>query len=128
MTSSTGRLDGHWAAAAVRAGAAARRWSGPARFVAGCGVVAETGSTNDDLAEAARAGAPEGCVLVAEEQTRGRGRLDRAWTSPPRAGLTVLGAAPPAAGVPVSRRTWLPLLAGLAVQQAVARLGAVPSG
>ena len=33
-------------------------------------------------------GAPEGTVLVAEHQVTGRGRLDRVWTSPPRAGLT----------------------------------------
>ncbi|MFL6130383.1 MAG: biotin--[acetyl-CoA-carboxylase] ligase [Mycobacteriales bacterium] len=89
-------------------------------------VVPVTGSTNDDVAELARAGAPEGLVLVAEEQTGGRGRLDRGWRSPPRAGLTfsVLLRPPPA--VPVHRRTWLPLLAGLAVQQAVERLSGVP--
>jgi BirA family biotin operon repressor/biotin-[acetyl-CoA-carboxylase] ligase len=89
-------------------------------------VVPVTGSTNHDVAELARAGAAEGLVLVAEEQTGGRGRLDRGWRSPPRAGLTfsVLLRPPPA--VPVHRRTWLPLLAGLAVQQAVERLGAVP--
>ena len=89
-------------------------------------VVPRTGSTNDDVAAAARAGAAEGLVVVAEEQTGGRGRLDRGWASPPRAGLTfsVLLRPPPA--VPVHRRTWLPLLAGLAVQQAVERLAEVP--
>jgi biotin-[acetyl-CoA-carboxylase] ligase BirA-like protein len=49
----------------------------------------ETGSTNADAAAAAAAGAPEGLVVVAESQTAGRGRRDRQWTSPPRAGLTV---------------------------------------
>ncbi|MFN8040264.1 MAG: biotin--[acetyl-CoA-carboxylase] ligase [Acidimicrobiales bacterium] len=44
--------------------------------------VARTGSTNSDLLEAARAGAPEGLVEVAEEQTAGRGRLDRTWAAP----------------------------------------------
>jgi len=94
-------------------------------FVTGLRVVPATASTNDDVAALARAGAPEGSVLVAESQTGGRGRLDRRWESPARAGLTfsVLLRPPPA--VPVHRRTWLPLLAGLAVQQAVARLGAV---
>src|SRR5690606_19706276 len=52
-------------------------------------VVAETGSTNTDLARAAREGAGEGTVLVAEHQRAGRGRVDRSWQSPPRAGLTV---------------------------------------
>lgn len=94
-------------------------------FVADLRVLAETGSTNEDLAALARAGAPEGTVLVAEAQTAGRGRLDRAWTSPPRAGLTFSVLLRPA--VPVHRRTWLPLLTGLAVREAVARLGAVPT-
>ena len=94
----------------------------PGSFVRAVHVVAETGSTNDDLAEAARRGAPEGVVLVAEGQSRGRGRLDRTWTSPPRAGLLFSVLLRPQ--LPVSRRTWIPLLAGLAVQQAVARLGA----
>ena len=62
-------------------------------------------------------------MLVAEAQTRGRGRLDRTWTSPPRAGLLFSVLLRPQ--LPVPRRTWIPLLAGLAVQQAVARLGGV---
>ena len=45
-------------------------------------VVASTGSTNADLLAAARSGAPEGLWLRAERQERGRGRLDRPWTSP----------------------------------------------
>jgi BirA family biotin operon repressor/biotin-[acetyl-CoA-carboxylase] ligase len=45
--------------------------------------VAETGSTNDDLAALARAGAPEGIWLRAERQTGGKGRQGRAWASPP---------------------------------------------
>lgn len=51
-------------------------------------VVASTGSTNVDVAAQARAGRAEGLVLVAEQQHTGKGRLDRTWTSPPRAGLT----------------------------------------
>jgi len=96
----------------------------PGGFVTDLRVVAETGSTNDDLAALARDGAPAGTVLVAEAQTRGRGRLDRTWTSPRRAGLLFSVLLRPST-VPVARRTWIPLLAGLAVQQAVARLGAV---
>ena len=45
--------------------------------------VAETGSTNDDLADLARAGAPEGEWLRAERQTGGKGRQGREWASPP---------------------------------------------
>ncbi len=47
--------------------------------------VASTGSTNADLL--ARGG-PEGQVLVAEEQTAGRGRAGRTWVSQPGASLT----------------------------------------
>jgi BirA family biotin operon repressor/biotin-[acetyl-CoA-carboxylase] ligase len=51
--------------------------------------VAETGSTNTDLLEAAGAGAPDRTVLVAAHQTAGRGRLDRRWEAPPGANLLV---------------------------------------
>ena len=44
--------------------------------------VAETGSTNADLAQLARTGLPEGVWLRAERQTGGRGRQGRAWVSP----------------------------------------------
>ncbi len=49
--------------------------------------VAETGSTNHDLAELAASGAPDGVVLVADHQTAGRGRLDRSWVAPAGASL-----------------------------------------
>jgi BirA family biotin operon repressor/biotin-[acetyl-CoA-carboxylase] ligase len=52
-------------------------------------VVAETGSTNADVLDLARAGAPEGIVLVADHQTAGRGRLDRRWEAPPGTSLLV---------------------------------------
>jgi BirA family transcriptional regulator, biotin operon repressor / biotin---[acetyl-CoA-carboxylase] ligase len=44
-------------------------------------------STMDVAEEAALAGAPEGLVIVADEQTHGRGRRGRTWSSPPGAGL-----------------------------------------
>jgi len=40
-------------------------------------------STNDLVHEQARAGAAEGLLVVADEQTAGRGRQGRAWWSPP---------------------------------------------
>jgi BirA family biotin operon repressor/biotin-[acetyl-CoA-carboxylase] ligase len=95
----------------------------PGGFVTDLRVVAETGSTNDDVLALARQGAPEGTLLVAEAQTTGRGRLDRAWSSPPRAGLTFSVLLRPR--VPPARRTWLPLLTGLAVHRAVQRLGGI---
>ncbi|MGD0344084.1 MAG: biotin--[acetyl-CoA-carboxylase] ligase [Acidimicrobiales bacterium] len=39
-------------------------------------------STNRYAADAARRGAPDGLVVVAEEQTAGRGRLARTWVAP----------------------------------------------
>jgi BirA family transcriptional regulator, biotin operon repressor / biotin---[acetyl-CoA-carboxylase] ligase len=65
-------------------------------------VVPQTGSTNADLLERARAGAAEGLVLVAEEQTAGRGRLGRSWSAPPGAGLIFSVLLRPAGGVAVA--------------------------
>lgn len=45
------------------------------------------GSTNDLARDYARAGAADGLLLLAEEQTAGRGRLDRSWWAPPRTAL-----------------------------------------
>jgi BirA family biotin operon repressor/biotin-[acetyl-CoA-carboxylase] ligase len=50
-------------------------------------VFQETSSTNDVAEKLARDGAPEGVVVFAESQTRGRGRLGRRWVSPARRGL-----------------------------------------
>ena len=45
--------------------------------------VAETASTNDDVAALARSGAAEGLWLRADTQRAGRGRQGREWSSPP---------------------------------------------
>jgi BirA family biotin operon repressor/biotin-[acetyl-CoA-carboxylase] ligase len=45
------------------------------------------GSTNEVAARLAGAGAPEGTLVTAEEQTRGRGRQGRSWHSPPGVGV-----------------------------------------
>jgi BirA family transcriptional regulator, biotin operon repressor / biotin---[acetyl-CoA-carboxylase] ligase len=89
----------------------------------GVTVLERTGSTNADLAEAARAGAGEGAVLAAEAQEAGRGRLGRVWTAPPRSGLTFSVLLRPAA--PVAVQGWLPLLFGVAAASAVRRLAEV---
>jgi BirA family biotin operon repressor/biotin-[acetyl-CoA-carboxylase] ligase len=41
-------------------------------------------STNDIAYAEGQAGAPEGLLVLAEEQTAGRGRLERTWWAPPR--------------------------------------------
>jgi BirA family biotin operon repressor/biotin-[acetyl-CoA-carboxylase] ligase len=48
-----------------------------------------TGSTNDRARELAIAGAPDGTVVVAEEQISGRGRQGRSWAAPRGRALTV---------------------------------------
>ena len=82
-------------------------------------VVASTGSTNADLL--GRTGAADGTVLVADHQSGGRGRLGRSWEAPPRSSLAVSVLVRPA--VPRERWSWLPLLTGLAVADALAGLG-----
>ncbi|MFI9581163.1 biotin--[acetyl-CoA-carboxylase] ligase [Streptomyces sp. NPDC052236] len=87
-------------------------------------IVPETGSTNSDLVARA-ADLEEGAVLVAEEQTAGRGRLDRSWTAPARSGLFFSVLLRPGADVPEERWTWLPLLAGVAAATGLARAAGV---
>jgi len=84
-------------------------------------VVEEASSTNALVIERARAGAPEGLVVVAEHQTAGRGRLDRTWETPARSGLTFSALLRPTA--PIQAWPWLPLLAGYAVGKALRAAG-----
>lgn len=82
-------------------------------------LVAETGSTNADVRSAVAVGrAGPGYVLLAEHQSAGRGRLDRSWVAEPGEALTFSVLVRPEQ-VPAERWGWLPLLAGLAVTDAV---------
>jgi BirA family biotin operon repressor/biotin-[acetyl-CoA-carboxylase] ligase len=80
-------------------------------------LLTETGSTNADVAEAGRAGEPEGLVVIAEHQTAGRGRQGRAWVSTPRAGLWLSVLLRPE--IDISRWGWLPLLTGVALADTI---------
>lgn len=103
----------------------------PGRLWTSLDVVTTTGSTNSDLAARAMdrpdgaPGAPEGTVLIAEEQTAGRGRLDRRWSAPARSGLFFSVLLRPGPDVPVRRFGWLPLLTGVAVATGLARAAGV---
>ena len=88
--------------------------------------VAETGSTNQDLLEAAAQGAPEGVVLVADHQTAGRGRLDRSWIAPAGASLLVSALLRPTVGP--EDLFLLTLACGLAAVDAVDEVAGVRLG
>lgn len=74
-------------------------------------------STNTEVAQRALAGAAEGLVIVAGEQTAGRGRLDRQWVSPSGAGLYFSILLRPKA--PPADWSVLPLMAAVAVHDAL---------
>jgi BirA family biotin operon repressor/biotin-[acetyl-CoA-carboxylase] ligase len=90
-------------------------------------IVAQTGSTNSDLLEWAARGLHEGAVLVAEEQTAGRGRMSRPWVSPPGAALTFSVLLRPEA-IPPVRRAWLPLVAGIGTATSIRMLTGLDAG
>jgi BirA family biotin operon repressor/biotin-[acetyl-CoA-carboxylase] ligase len=84
------------------------------------------GSTNSVAIEAASAGAPEGSVFLAEQQTAGRGRGANRWHSTQSAGIYCSVILRPA--IPPSEALILSLGAGLAVHAAVREVfsGAAP--
>jgi BirA family transcriptional regulator, biotin operon repressor / biotin---[acetyl-CoA-carboxylase] ligase len=86
--------------------------------------VAWTGSTNADALALARDGAPEGVAVVADYQTAGRGRYDRAWVAPPGGSLLVsvlLRPPSPVAGTAT-------MAAAVAMAEAVEEVAGVTAG
>ena len=80
-------------------------------------VVDTTGSTNADLVSAAGEGAADRTVLIAEQQTAGRGRRSRSWASPAGSGVYLSVLVRPA-NVPAARLGTLGMVAGLALMHA----------
>src|SRR5690606_1657274 len=80
-----------------------------------------TGSTNADLRSLveADAGMPHLAVVLTSDQRAGRGRLDRTWDTPPGSSLAI-SVLLRVGELAVSERGWIPLLAGLAMAEAVA--------
>ena len=74
-------------------------------------------STNTELARMASEGAAEGVAVLADEQTAGRGRLQRAWSSPKGAGLYLSILLRPR--IPVDRWPLITFMAALAVGDAL---------
>jgi BirA family biotin operon repressor/biotin-[acetyl-CoA-carboxylase] ligase len=71
-------------------------------------------STNDVAGVLADRGAPEGCVVVANAQSAGRGRHGRSWVSPPGTGLYVSALLRPTEDAPL-----LTIAAGVAVAEGI---------
>jgi BirA family biotin operon repressor/biotin-[acetyl-CoA-carboxylase] ligase len=82
---------------------------------------AEAGSTNDLASAAAERGEPEGSTFVAGTQTAGRGRLGRAWFSPPGAGLYLSTIVRRPSAAP-----WITLAAGVAVVDGIRAATGLP--
>jgi BirA family biotin operon repressor/biotin-[acetyl-CoA-carboxylase] ligase len=81
---------------------------------------AQVGSTNDVVHEYAAAGAAEGLLVVADEQTAGRGRLNRSWWAPPRSSLLMsLLLRPP---MPPNRAGRLAMCMGLGAIEGIAEI------
>lgn len=94
-------------------------------------VVGRTASTSADVLAglAARPGEwPDRSVLVTDHQDGGRGRRGRTWTTPASAALTFSAVLRPGTAVPPDRWGWLPLLAGLAVVEAIEEVAGLRAG
>ncbi len=78
------------------------------------------GSTQDELRTLAEQGAPEGTVVIAEQQTSGRGRMGRAWVSPAGKGVWMSLLLRPTVPLPLTPQ--LTLLAAVALSRAITRL------
>ncbi|MCK9276108.1 MAG: biotin--[acetyl-CoA-carboxylase] ligase [Syntrophales bacterium] len=76
----------------------------------------ETPSTQDMAKQIALTGSAEGTVAVAETQTRGRGRMGRAWSSPPGGIYFSMILRPELSPVEAPK---IPLVVGVAVAEAI---------
>ncbi|HVT66361.1 MAG TPA: biotin--[acetyl-CoA-carboxylase] ligase [Trebonia sp.] len=127
VVASTGSTNADLLAQAVAepAGTDSGAAAGPGSGGAGSGGVGSAGAGSAGAGSGgAGSGGAEGRVLVAEQQTAGRGRRGRSWSSPPGASLSFSVLLRPAS-VPPDRRGWLPLLTGVAVASAVRSVAGV---
>jgi BirA family biotin operon repressor/biotin-[acetyl-CoA-carboxylase] ligase len=82
------------------------------------------GSTNDLAKERASAGAPEGLLVVTDEQTAGRGRMGRSWWAP--AGSALLTSVLFRPSLPPAQAQQLTMLCALAAAEAITETTALP--
>ena len=92
-----------------------------------CHYVAVTGSTNDDLMAMANKGAPHGTLLIADYQTRGRGRQSNRWASP-RTAENLLFSVLLRPNFALETASSFTLAVGLALRDALAPFLPVPLG
>ncbi len=85
----------------------------------------QVGSTNDLAKVYASEGAAEGLLLIADEQSAGRGRLGRHWWSPSGSALLTSLLFRPA--LPPEKAQQLTMLCALAAADAVNKLTALPA-
>lgn len=83
-------------------------------------------STNDLALGRARQGEPEGLVIRADSQTKGRGRRGRSWLSPPGIGLYFSALLRPP--LPGDRLAPLSLVCAVAIAEGLEEIGGVPAG
>lgn len=83
-------------------------------------------STNDEAAKLASCGAPEGTVVIAEAQLRGRGRMGRRWESPKGTGLYLSVILRPP--IPPHAAPILTLLGAVAVADAIEQTTGLVAG
>jgi BirA family biotin operon repressor/biotin-[acetyl-CoA-carboxylase] ligase len=88
----------------------------------------EVDSTNTVLLGRAKAGAPEGLVIVADRQTAGRGRLGRTWQAPPGASLLTSVLVRPGPDLALGHAYLLTAALALAAADAVGALAGVDVG
>jgi len=89
------------------------------RFARSVKLLGTVESTQDVAHEALLAGAGEGTLVVAEQQLSGRGRLARAWHSPPGKGIYMSVLLQP--DVPLARAPQMTLLLSVALCRAIRR-------
>jgi len=104
----------------IAAGLGARLLKGPIHYFD------TLASTNDLAKELGVRGAPEGTLVVAEGQSRGRGRLGREWNSPPGVGLYVSVLLRPP--LPPTDMPQITLTAAVAVVRALKQAAGVAAG
>ena len=94
--------------------------------VMGCRIdyLPSTRSTMDDARRAAAEGAPDGTLIVADEQSAGRGRFERTWVSPPGVNLYVSLLLRP----PTEVASQLAMMAPLALARALRRIAGSEGG